>query len=80
MGTYPITKKDKVKFDLWFTSHIESLPEPSSNEAQEMGAIPSFPYKAVETFGNTTDLPSAFHQRLCCQIRYADVMISFEYT
>ncbi|OJA18539.1 hypothetical protein AZE42_04009 [Rhizopogon vesiculosus] len=58
MGTYPITKKDKVKLDLWFTSHIESLPEPSSNEAQEMGVIPSFPYQDVEIYGYTTDLPT----------------------
>jgi hypothetical protein len=60
MGTYPITRKDKVKFDIWFSSHIESLPEPSSNEAKQMGAIPSFPYKDVEIYGYTTDLPSAF--------------------
>lgn len=80
MGTYPITKEDKVKFDLWFASHIESLPEPSSNEAEEMGVIPSFPYKAVEIFGHTTDLPSAFHKRLCYPLRLTDIMISIEYS
>lgn len=80
MGTYPITKKDKVKLDLWLSSHIESLPEPSSNEAEEMGVIPSFPYKEVEIYGHTIDLPGAFHQRLCSQIQLTDVMISVEHS
>ncbi|KAG0699400.1 hypothetical protein DFH29DRAFT_1002005 [Suillus ampliporus] len=55
-GTYPISKKDKVKLDLWMSNQFESLPQPSSNEAKEMGVVPSFPYKEVPIYGDTADI------------------------
>lgn len=55
-GTYPISREDKVKLDLWMSTHCEALPEPSSNEAEEMGVVPSFPYKDVPIYGDTADI------------------------
>ncbi|KAG1740542.1 uncharacterized protein EDB91DRAFT_1282701 [Suillus paluster] len=55
-GTYPISKMDKVKLDLWMSGQFKSLPEPASNEAEEMGVVPSFPYKDVPIYGDTADI------------------------
>jgi hypothetical protein len=55
-GTYPFSKEDKVKLDLWLSSRYLALPEPSSNEAEEMGVVPSFPYKDVLIYGDTANI------------------------
>lgn len=55
-GTYPFSKEDKVKLDLWSSTHYMALPEPSSNEAEEMGVVPSFPYKDVLIYGDTANI------------------------
>lgn len=59
-GTYPISKEDKVKLDLWMSTHYKALPEPSSNEAEEMGVVPSFPYKDVPIYGDTADIMALY--------------------
>ncbi|KAG1886722.1 hypothetical protein F4604DRAFT_1917556 [Suillus subluteus] len=59
-GTYPISREDKVKLDLWMSTHYEALPEPSSNEAKEMGVVPSFPYKDVPIYGDTADIMALY--------------------
>jgi hypothetical protein len=38
------------------STHYEALPEPSSNEAKEMGVVPLFPYKDVPIYGDTADI------------------------
>lgn len=37
-----------------------ALPEPSSNEAEEMGVVPSFPYKDVPIYGDTADIMALY--------------------
>ncbi|KAG2159520.1 uncharacterized protein EDB93DRAFT_291960 [Suillus bovinus] len=59
-GTYPISREDKIKLDLWMSTHYEALPEPSSNEAKEMGVVPSFPYKDVPIYGDTADIMALY--------------------
>lgn len=59
-GTYPISMEDKVKLDLWMSTHYEALPEPSSNEAKEMGVVPLFPYKDVPIYGDTADIMALY--------------------
>lgn len=59
-GTYPFSKEDKVKLDLWSSSRYLALPEPSSNEAEEMGVVPSFPYKDVLIYGDTANIMALY--------------------
>lgn len=59
-GTYPFSKEDKVRLDLWSSTHYMALPEPSSNEAEEMGVVPSFPYKDVLIYGDTANIMALY--------------------
>lgn len=59
-GTYPISREDKIKLDLWMSTRYEGLPEPSSNEADEMGVVPSFSYRDVPIYGDTADIMGMF--------------------
>ncbi|KAG2051885.1 aldolase [Suillus hirtellus] len=59
-GTYPISREDKIKLDLWMSTRYEVLPEPSSNEADEMGVVPSFPYRDVPIYGDTADIMALY--------------------